>query len=369
MTHVVAEPCFDCKYKPFNQKSGTAMSTFKSLSQIRFAHYLVALSLVLAAIAISPVSVVAQGGDSDLSKQLLQLQAQITRLEAALQHQPKAAASTTQQPTEEGNQSTEKKQATPGVPEGKQIKASLQNCVQCHQTRPAGLLPPTHLESLSGGGQGGTQAAGGQESSGAGMGQMAQGGQGMQGMDGGKEMGMMGGMMKDMMGGMMGGMGDKKKPAGGMGMDAMKMGGMGSGGASAGGGAAMATNKEDPMMKMMERMQMMKMMQMMQNMDGGMGGGGTMAGGGASMGGGAAAMGGSKGSMGGGTGMGASGAAAGGSGMSPNNEDPMMKMMERMQMMQMMQMMQKMQKSMDSNTDSGGGAAPMSGGAAPMGMM
>ncbi|MDZ4851586.1 MAG: hypothetical protein SGI77_20040 [Pirellulaceae bacterium] len=165
------------------------MKTFKTMSHIRFAHLLVALSLVLAAIAISPVPVVAQGGDSDLSKQLSQLQAQVTRLEAALQHQPKAAASTTQQPTAEGNQATEKKQTTPGVSEGMQIRATHQNCVQCHQTRPPGPLPPSHLEALSGDGEGGTQAAGGQESSGAGMGQMAQGGQGMQGMGGGKDMG------------------------------------------------------------------------------------------------------------------------------------------------------------------------------------
>jgi mono/diheme cytochrome c family protein len=173
---------------------------------------LLCLGLVVAVIVISPVSTVAQGVDLDLSKQLLQLQAQVKRLDSALQRQPEGAAVTTQQTTAEGDQGTEKKQSTPGVPEGKQIRAGYQNCAQCHQSRPLGTLPPSHLEALIDSIQGGPQPASAQELSGAGMGQTAQGGRGMQGMSGGKGMGM--GMMN---GGK--GMGGRKEMGMGGGMN------------------------------------------------------------------------------------------------------------------------------------------------------
>ncbi len=272
------ESSLNCNKNPPIKKSGIAMATFESAIHVRFAHLMVALPLVIAAIAISPVQAVAQGGDSDLSKQLSQLQAQVTRLEFALNHKPQDAASTPQQPSAEGNQANVQKQATPGVPEGMQIRATHQNCLQCHQTRPPGPLPPSHLEPLSGGGQGGTQAAGGQESSGAGMGQMAQGGQGMQGMDGGKGMGMMGGGMGMGGGKGMQGMGGGKGMGMGGGKGLQGMGQMAQGGqgnqAMGGGGSteSSSANPAEPQMKQMQQQiqqlqqQMQQMMQMQMQM-------------------------------------------------------------------------------------------------------
>lgn len=197
------------------------MASFKSASHVRFARLSVALLIVLGSVAISAVPAVAQDADSDLSKQLSQLQAQVMRLEAALNHQPQAAASMALQPSAAGTQATVQEQRTPGVPAGMQIAASFQNCLQCHQSRPPGPLPASHLQALSG--QGGSQVAGGQQPSGAGMGQMSQGGQAMQGGSGGMEMG---GDKKMGMGGM--GMGsDKKMGMGGMGMGGDKKMGMG----------------------------------------------------------------------------------------------------------------------------------------------
>tara|TARA_A100001391_G_scaffold184653_1_gene152657 strand:+ start:1444 stop:2307 length:864 start_codon:yes stop_codon:yes gene_type:complete len=205
------------------------MATLTSLSPVRFIRLIVALLLIVGTGATSSLPAMCQDADSDLSAQLLQLQKQVKRLEAAVGNRPDAESAMTMQSNSDSQQATVREQRTPGVPEGMQIKASYQNCLQCHQTRPAGPLPPSHLVALSGSGKSGSQAAGGQQTSGAGMGQMSQGGQSMQGGSGGmgmggdKKMGM--GMMGGGKGMGMGMMGGKKK----MGMGMMGGGGMGMG--------------------------------------------------------------------------------------------------------------------------------------------
>ena len=145
---------------------------------------------VLALGWIWPMTAMAQEFDRNMSSQLMKLQEQVARLEAALKQNSNGTASDTPaQSDPAGTQDT----TSGGAPAGSRIRATHQNCLQCHQTRPSGPLPPSHLERLGGG------AADGQGASSAGAGQAAMG-QGGQGMGGGMGKGMMGGGM-----GMMGG--------------------------------------------------------------------------------------------------------------------------------------------------------------------
>lgn len=243
------EPTVTYNKEPLIQRLDLTVPSFTSVSSIQLPRVLVALLLIVSAGATSSLPAVAQNADSDLSAQLLQLQKQVKRLEAAVGNRPDAESAMTMQSNSESQQATVQEQRTPGVPEGMQIKASYQNCLQCHQTRPAGPLPPSHLEALSGSGKSGSQAAGGQQTSGAGMGQMSQGGQSMQGGSGGmgmggdKKMGM--GMMGGGEGMGMGMMGGKKKMGmmggGGMGMG----GGKGMGMGMMGGGMNMGDSSQD----------------------------------------------------------------------------------------------------------------------------
>lgn len=208
------------------------MQNFKTLSKLRLTILMVGSVLALG--WIWPMTAMAQEFDRNMSSQLMKLQEQVARLEAALnQNSSRMPSGTPAQGGQAGTQDT----TSGGAPAGSRIRATHQNCLQCHQTRPSGPLPPSHLERLGGG------AADGQGASSAGAGQAAMG-QGGQGMGGGMGKGMMAG-------GMGGGMG-KGMMAGGMG-----------GGQAATGGSTTRTVDEQ-MQQMQQQMQQIMQMQMLQ---------------------------------------------------------------------------------------------------------
>ena len=215
------------------------MQNFKTLSKLRLTILMVGSVLALG--WIWPMTVTAQEFDQNMSSQLMKLQEQVARLEAALnQNSSRMPSGTPAQGGQAGTQDT----TSGGAPAGSRIRATHQNCLQCHQTRPSGPLPSSHLERLGGG------AADGQGASSAGAGQAAMG-QGGQGMGGGMGKGMMGGGMgKGMM-------------AGGMGMGKGKMGGDMGGGQAATGGSTTRTVDEQ-MQQMQQQMQQIMQMQMLQ---------------------------------------------------------------------------------------------------------
>ena len=224
------------------------MQNLKTLSTLRLTMFI--LGSVLALGLIWPALATAQDLEPNLTSQLVELQEQVARLEAALKQNSNGTASDTPaQSDPAGTQDT----TSGGAPAGSRIRATHQNCLQCHQTRPSGPLPPSHLERLGGG------AADGQGASSAGAGQAAMG-QGGQGMGGGMGKGMMGGGMgmgmgKGKMGGGMGmGMG-KGKMGGGMGM-------MGGGQAATGGSTTRTVDEQ--MQQMQQQMQQIMQMQMLQ---------------------------------------------------------------------------------------------------------
>lgn len=220
------------------------MQNFKTLSKLRLTILMVGSVLALG--WIWPMTVTAQEFGQNMSSQLMKLQEQVARLEAALnQNSSRMPSGTPAQGGQAGTQET----TSGGAPAGFRIRATHQNCLQCHQTRPSGPLPPSHLERLGGG------AADGQGASSAGAGQAAMG-QGGQGMGGGMGKG---GMGKGMMGGGMG----KGMMAGGMGMGKGKMGGDMGGGQAATGGSTTRTVDEQ-MQQMQQQMQQIMQMQMLQ---------------------------------------------------------------------------------------------------------
>jgi Spy/CpxP family protein refolding chaperone len=164
-------------------------------------------------------------GDS-LPDQVRQLRANVSKLEAALSKGQGAGQSS---PMDSGQ--TMDMRAKAGEKHSGQsarVAAKFQNCVQCHQTRPSGPLPPSHLEKAGNSDQGSPNGGGkpgmSMGKTGGGMGTAKKGGMGM---------GMMGGEMGQ------GGMGTAKK--GGMGMMGGEMGPgtMGQGGQGMGGGMGM----------------------------------------------------------------------------------------------------------------------------------
>ena len=169
--------------------------------------------------------------NKELADQIRQLNDKVTRLEAALPQAPKGAPSGA---PEKGGQA-DKPDKVEGVPPGKRISAKYQNCAQCHQKRPSGPLPPSHLEMAEGSGNAAKQddTAGTGDNKTPADGKAGMGDKGM-GMMGGKGMGGMGGMG-------MGGMGGDNAGMGGMAdMEMMEMMGMmGMAPKSAGGMAGM----------------------------------------------------------------------------------------------------------------------------------
>jgi len=166
-----------------------------------------------------------------LAAQLAELHAKVARLEAALKQAEKGTPSGT---TDKGGLAG-KDDKTGEKPPGGRVSAQFQNCVQCHQTRPSGPLPPSHLDKPGvkdvGTKEGGNAETGdnkGDEKSG-GVGDKKMG-KGMDAMDPDEMMGQMMqkmGEMMQMMGKMngkgMSSMGDKMK---GMGMKDKDMKGM-----------------------------------------------------------------------------------------------------------------------------------------------
>ena len=160
--------------------------------------------------------------DKDLADQIRQLNAKVARLEAALNPDIKTTPSGA---PDKGVQAGKPDRAE-GVPPGNRISAKYQNCLQCHQKRPSGPLPPSHLEMAEGSDKGATQGdkTGTGDNKTLADGKAGMGDKGM-GMMGGKGMGM--GMMSGRGMGM--GMMDEKKGMSGMGGGMTGMGGMSGG--------------------------------------------------------------------------------------------------------------------------------------------
>jgi hypothetical protein len=234
-------------------------------------------------------------GDENLVGQIAELREQVARLETAiskLSSPAKRGAATS--PVAGGAESPSADRTKAGG-----VAAKYSNCLDCHRTRPSGTLPASHFENAAADAEPASEAGsrskpmagmGGMKKMGMGMGMMGNKGMGSmkpaksgmggmgaggggKGMGGGGMDGMMG-MMSNMMGKMkneMGGMGENKKPMGGMagkgsgggskpdagmggmGMedDDMEMAGMGAGAA---GGGAMAPANDDSMTQMMKMM-------------------------------------------------------------------------------------------------------------------
>ena len=171
-------------------------------------------------------------GDQNLTSQLAELRGKVARLETALSQDGKGMPSDT---PEQGDKAGTQDKTGGGTPSDR-VSAKFQNCLQCHQTRPSGPLPQSHLEEAGDGDketvQGRTAAGQEEPDPGKGMGMMRGKGMGMMG-QGGKGMG--GGMGMGMMRrkGMNGGMGmmdmDERKGMGAMGGGEAEMGGMSGG--------------------------------------------------------------------------------------------------------------------------------------------
>ena len=213
------------------------MQIVKSSTATRLKLFILGFIFLFGSIWISLTN--AQEPDQYLASQLSELQAKVARLEAALNHKS-SAAKPSSQATQNAGTSTS----------GPQVSAKYQNCTQCHQTRPSGPLPASHLEFPSGNKPTTEPSATvGQQAPDKGMAKM--------GADKGMGMGM--GMMEkmDKMMGMM----EKMMSGGGM---KLGQGAPGISGMSGMGGSASPTNAES---KVMEKMD--KLMDMMQKMLGG----------------------------------------------------------------------------------------------------
>lgn len=195
------------------------MQIVKSSTASRLKLFILGFILLFGSIWISLTN--AQEPEQTFSSQLSELQAKVARLEAALNHKSSAAKASSQATQNAGTSTS-----------GPQVSAKYQNCTQCHQTRPSGPLPASHLESPGGNKPTAEPSATvGQQAPDKGMGKM--------GADKGMEMGMGMGMGKGMGKGM--GMGMMEKMDGMMGMMEKMMGGMGGMG-----GGAMQTGKGAP---------------------------------------------------------------------------------------------------------------------------
>jgi len=175
-----------------------------------------------------------QATDQDLASQILELQAKVARLEAALNRDHKDPLSGTSDT--EGVSDSQDKSGSDSS--NNRVSSKFQNCLQCHRTRPNGQLPVSHLEP-AGGSDKGTKS-GGMSRMGASKKPAS-----------GKSMGMMGGKGMDMMD-----------------MDEMKDMGAMEGGTSPSGGEMKMMDK---MMGMMEKMMSGGSMQPSRGMSGGMG--------------------------------------------------------------------------------------------------
>ena len=74
--------------------------------------------------------------NKDLAEQIKLLQAKVTRLEAAVTKLAPLA----------GDSGKGVKAGDKGADQGARVAAKFQNCTECHQKRPSGPLPPTHLD-------------------------------------------------------------------------------------------------------------------------------------------------------------------------------------------------------------------------------
>lgn len=188
-------------------------------------------------------------GDQDLASQIAELHAKVAKLEAVLKQNSNGTPSDTSE--QEGEAGTQEKAG--GDAPSDRVSAKFQNCIQCHQTRPRGPLPPSHLE-MAGDNNNGTAEAGaadGQGAPGPGAGRKMRGQ--------GKSKGMMGkGMGKSMRGGM-----GMEKMGSGMGK------GMGGGEAEMGGSTSEAMDQQmkqiqQQMKQMQQQMQQLMQMQTLQ---------------------------------------------------------------------------------------------------------
>ena len=161
--------------------------------------------------------------DDALAEQVQQLRAKVAKLEAALSPGQETGQSSPMKPGQ--GTGTGAKAGGKGMSQGVRVSARYQDCLKCHQTRPNGSLPPSHLET---GGDIDTGTVGG-----GGMGKMS----------GGKSGGGMGMMGLGMMGGGKSGGGMGMMGGGGMGMKGV---GKMSGGKS-GGGMPMMDDDSDEM--------------------------------------------------------------------------------------------------------------------------
>ena len=83
-----------------------------------------------------------------LAEQVQQLREKVAKLEAALSQGQETGQSSPKNP----GQGTGRGAAAgdTGVGQGGRASAKFQNCIQCHQTRPSGPLPASHLEKAGG---------------------------------------------------------------------------------------------------------------------------------------------------------------------------------------------------------------------------
>ena len=162
--------------------------------------------------------------DDALTEQVQQLRAKVAKLEAALSQGQESGQSSPRNPGQ--GTGTGAAAGDTGAGQGGRVSAKFQNCIQCHQTRPSGPLPPSHLETVgdidtgTAGGGGLGKKSGGKSGGGMGM-------KGMGKMGGGKSGGGMGMMDDDSDEMGMGKMSGGKSSGGSMGMmddDNMEMG-------------------------------------------------------------------------------------------------------------------------------------------------
>ena len=197
-------------------------------------------------------------GDQNLADQITELHAKVAKMEAIL----KQGETGTPSGTPDKGGLVSKQDKTGGDQPGSRASAKFQNCVQCHQTRPSGPLPVSHLEAVAkkdvGAKQDGMAAMGDKKTS-----EVGKDGMGM-GMMGAKGMGIMGGKGMGKMEGKGMEMGDNKMPVGGKGMKDMD--------AKKGMNAMGGDKAEMSGMEGMDKMEMMGVMGMAPKSAGGMAG-------------------------------------------------------------------------------------------------
>lgn len=121
------------------------MQNFNVLSKLRVSMLVVATAM--ASGTIWPIVVTGQEFEQNLHSQLVELQQKVAQLEAALNQKSASATAGSSPPaTQPSMQNGQGMAATaPAAQAAPNIKPGFQNCVQCHQTRPPGPLPATHL--------------------------------------------------------------------------------------------------------------------------------------------------------------------------------------------------------------------------------